>query len=76
MKMMTIVVKFEDGESPTPVTFGDKVLGGAVTGLASYDVMHTMEIAEDLIENSTDNKSIETMEKINSHIVHGIYQEI
>ncbi len=34
MKSMTIVVKFKNGESPTPVTFGDKVLGGEVTGLA------------------------------------------
>lgn len=71
MRTMTIVVKYKDDDTPEPVTFGDKVLGGEVTGLAAYDLMHTMEIAEGVLEESYDSACVEAMEKINSHIVHG-----
>lgn len=72
MKTMTIIVKFADGQEPERVTFGDKVLGGEVTGLAAYDMMHTMEIAEGALENSNDDKCIDAAERIEKYIVEGM----
>ncbi len=69
MKMMTIVVKFEDGSKPRPVTFGDKVLGGEVTALASYDLMETMEIAETALEESTEECCSDAKKAIEKVIV-------
>jgi hypothetical protein len=75
-KAMTIVVVFEDGAKPEKVGFGDKVCGGEVVGLAAYDLMYTMEIAEQVLEESYDDECREAMEKINSHIVHGTRFEL
>jgi hypothetical protein len=69
MKSMTIVVKFKKGESPTPVTFGDKVLGSEVTGLASYDLMHTSEIAVNAIESSYEDCCLDAKEAMDKYIV-------
>ena len=71
MKAMTIVVYFKDGQAPEPVTFNDTVLGGEVTAMAAYDVMHTMEIAESVIDYSSDPACVEAREKIDKYIVHG-----
>jgi hypothetical protein len=68
MKAMTITVYFEEGQEPTPVTFGDKVLGGEVAALAAYDMFHTMEIAEAAIDESNDDKCIEARLKMDAFI--------
>jgi len=48
------------------------VCGGKITGLAAYDVMYTMEIAEDALAGTETLDCIDAMEKINTYIVHGI----
>jgi len=69
MKAMTIVVKFEEGAGPEPVDFDDKVLGCKATALTAYNVMYTMAIAEEALENSLDDRCIEVAEKIDKYIV-------
>lgn len=72
MRAMTIVVKFDADSKPEPVAFGDKLLGGEVTALAAYDVIHTMEIAEEALENSNDDRCIEAAETIERIVVGSI----
>jgi len=54
------------------VSFGGKVLSGGVTALVTYDMIHTMEIAEEAIENSNDDRCIEAAEVIERCIVQGM----
>jgi len=65
MKAMTVTVYFEDGEMPPEeLTIGSKFAGGHVTAMAAYDLFSTMEIAEQALEFSNDDKCIEAWEKI------------
>ena len=77
MKMMTVVLKYEDDDAmPPPLSLKDEVLGGRVTALAFYDVIHTMGIAEDVITESSEDACIKAVERINSHIIHGTYTDL
>lgn len=68
MKAMTIVVHFEEGQKPECVNFDSIVGGGKVTAIAAYNVVHTMEMAEETLDLSYDKRCIETRNKINEFI--------
>jgi len=72
-KAMTIVVTFEEGADPVPFgDIGEELFGGEVTAMATYDVMHTMEIAERALEESCDDRCIEAAELIDAYIVQSV----
>lgn len=67
-KFYTVVVKFDDGVKPEKIGFNDKLFGGEIVGIAAYDVMRTMDIAEKALENSFDESCADALEIINGHI--------
>ena len=67
-RYMTVIVEFEDGGKTEPVDFSTRVLGGKVVGLASYDVMAAMEIAERAMDGSKDDSVIGASEEIDALI--------
>lgn len=69
MKSMTIVVQFEEGQKPDKVNFDSVVCGGRVSAIAAYDVVHTMEIAEEALDKSDDNCCIQAKRKIDDYII-------
>ena len=65
MKAMTLTVYFKNGEKPPEdLTVGSQYGGGTVTAMAAYDMFSTMEIAEEVLEHSSDDDCIEAWEKI------------
>ncbi len=68
MKEVTIVIKIPEGSEFKPVTFGDEVCGGEVTGLAAYNLMETMEIAEEALETHDNEFCMDAMHEINKVI--------
>ncbi len=69
-RAMTIVVTFSENAKPeSSVAIGDKLLGGEITAMATYDVVHTMEVAEEALENSSDDRCIEATESIEKYIL-------
>jgi hypothetical protein len=70
MKAMTLTVYFQDGEKPPEdLRIGNQYAGGTVTAMASYDMFSTMEIAEEVLESSNDDRCIEAWEKIEKIII-------
>ena len=72
MKAMTVVIYFEEGQQPERVTIGEDYMGGKITGMAAYDMMHTMEIAERAIENSNEDQCVQAVEEIDKYICTGV----
>ena len=65
MRAITLTVYFKDGDTPPEdLTIGQQFAGGSVTAMANYDMFSTMEIAEEALENSNDDRCIEAWEKI------------
>ncbi len=68
-KFYTVVVRFAPGVKRERITFNDKLLGGEITAMASYDVMGVADIAEEALERSTDDDCLDALEKINEFIL-------
>ena len=66
MKKMTIVIKYEDDQKIEPITFDDNLLGGRVVGLAAYDLMTSLEIAEEGLSSSDDWECKEAITKMDN----------
>lgn len=63
-KFFTVVIKFDDEANPD-IGFKETLLGGEVVGIAAYDAMSALHIAEKALENSYDDSCEEALKAIN-----------
>lgn len=71
-RSVTIVVTFADDDAGRlPVDIGNPLLGGTITGIATYDLIHTMEIAEAALESQNPDECIDAIEKIEDYTFAG-----
>lgn len=52
MKYMTFVVQYEDDQEPHNFHFGEKLMGGNVVGIAAFDALSVLDVAEKAIDQT------------------------